>query len=140
MSKGHKSERDKLGITSDNIRSLHEETECSSIEEYVIEIGENTKEFQAVVEEKMGKSTEIKQFQSLLGELWLECNVLHKTAVFLRQCFADPISRACLTDAKDKNAKFARHLLMIDIIEAQGLKKGTASKVTSIESLVQLFS
>ena len=87
----------------------------------------------------MGKSKEVKAFLKILRDLWIECNVLHKTAIFLRQCFADPISRACLTDAKDKNSKFARHILMIDIMEAQGLKKGTAGKVQSIEQLVNLF-
>lgn len=51
-------------------------------------------------------------------DLWLEVNVLHKTAIFLRQCFIDPVSRAVLTDAKDKNSKFARNILMIDIMEA----------------------
>jgi hypothetical protein len=38
-----------------------------------------------------------------------------------------------LTDAKDKNSKFARGILEIDIMEALGLKKGSGGKLTSIE-------
>ena len=66
----------------------------------------------------LGKNNKAKDILMELRELWLECNVLHKTAVFLRQCFADPVSRAVLTDAKDKNSKFARNILMVDIMEA----------------------
>jgi len=75
----------------------------------------------------------------IIRELWLETNVLHKTAVFLRQCFADPVSKASLIDAKDKNSKFARGVLGIDIMEALGLKKGTGGRVTNIEQLVMMF-
>ena len=87
----------------------------------------------------LGKNNKAKDILMELRELWLECNVLHKTAVFLRQCFADPVSRAVLTDAKDKNSKFARNILMVDIMEAQGIRKGTAGRVNSIEQLVMLF-
>jgi hypothetical protein len=66
----------------------------------------------------LGNQKKTREILMVLRELWLEINVLHKTAVFLRQCFADPVSRANLTDAKDKNSKFARNILMIDIMEA----------------------
>jgi hypothetical protein len=66
----------------------------------------------------LGKSNKAKDILMKLRELWVEINVLHKTSTFLRQCFADPVSRAILTDAKDKNAKFARGLLDIDIMDA----------------------
>jgi hypothetical protein len=81
----------------------------------------------------LGKSNKTKDILMILRELWLETHVLHKTAVFLRQCFADSVCRALLTDAKDKNSKFARNILMIDIMEAQGIKKGTSGRVTNIE-------
>ena len=74
-----------------------------------------------------------------LRDLWVEINVLHKTAVFLRQCFADPVSRASLSDAKEKNSKFARNILCIDIMEGQSLNKGSKGKQNSIESLVMLY-
>ncbi len=71
----------------------------------------------------LGKSNKTKGRDILLTirELWLETNVLHKTAVFFRQCFADPVCRANLADAKDKNSKFARCLLNIDVMEALGI-------------------
>jgi len=87
----------------------------------------------------LGKNNKAKDILAVFRDLWLETNVLHKTAIFLRQCFADPVSRAVLADAKDKNAKFARNLLMIDIMEAQGIRKGTKGRVNSIEQLVMLF-
>lgn len=83
----------------------------------------------------LGKGSKAKGKDILLifRELWVETNVLHKTAVFLRQCFGDHVSRANLTDAKDKHAKFARSILGIDIMTALGLRKGTNGRVTSID-------
>jgi hypothetical protein len=86
-----------------------------------------------------GSQTKGRDILITIRELWLEANVLHKVGVFLRQCFADPVSRAILTDSKDKNAKFARGILAIDIMEAQSIRKATGGKVNNIEALVMLF-
>lgn len=137
--KQSKAEREKILLTHKEILILKEEIECSSIQEFVIEIGENANEFQLVFMEALGKTNKTKNILMTLRDLWVEINVLHKTAIFLRQCFADPVSRASITDAKDKNAKFARGILNIDIMDAQGLKKGTKGRVNSIEQLVMLF-
>lgn len=83
----------------------------------------------------------------VIRDLWVECNVLRKIAVYIRQCFADKISRASLTDAKDKNSKFARNVISIhnfqmipiDIMEAQNLRKGTEDKVNTIEDIIQMY-
>jgi hypothetical protein len=89
------------------------------LEEYIVEFSENASEFQLVLVDILGKkNNKAKELLMILKELWLETNVLHKTAIFLRQCFADSVSKAILTDAKDKNAKFARNILMIDIMVA----------------------
>lgn len=74
-----------------------------------------------------------------MRELWIECNVLRRTAVFLRQSFADTVSRATLTNAKEKNAKFARSIISIDIVEALGIKKGSENRINTIEDLVMTF-
>lgn len=66
----------------------------------------------------LSKNRQVKDILLTLRELWVETNVLHKTAVFLRQSFYDPISKAILHDAKDKNSKFARNIIMIDITQA----------------------
>jgi hypothetical protein len=49
------------------------------------------------------------------------------------------VSRASLADAKEKNSKFARNILSIDIMEGQSLNKGSKGKWNSIESLVMLY-
>ncbi|CDW85033.1 UNKNOWN [Stylonychia lemnae] len=134
-----KSERESIMLTQQEVMTLIQETECRSIEEYIVELGENANEFQLVFMDSLGKSNKAKDILMVLRELWLEVNVLHKTAVFLRQCFADPVSRAPLTDAKDKNSKFARNILMIDIMDAQGIRKGTKGRANTIEQLVLLY-
>jgi hypothetical protein len=40
-----KAEREKLMLTHKEVLTLKEEVECSTVEEFVIEIGENTNEF-----------------------------------------------------------------------------------------------
>ena len=113
-----KAEREQLLLSHTEVLKLQEETDCATVEEYVVELGENANEFQLMFMDVLGRSNKAKDVLAVLRDLWLETNVLHKAAVFLRQCFADPVSRAVLSDAKDKNAKFARNLLMIDIMEA----------------------
>lgn len=44
-----------------------------------------------------------------------------------------------LIDAKDKNSKFARSIIPLDIMEAIGLKKSTDGKINTIEDIVFLF-
>jgi hypothetical protein len=105
-------------LTHKEVIKLQEETDNKSIEEYIVELGENANEFQLLFMDVLGKNNKAKDILMVLRELWLESNVLHKTAIFLRQCFADPVSRASLVDAKDKNSKFARSILMIDIMDA----------------------
>lgn len=136
-----KVERDSLMLGLDETVRLEVESECRLLEEYVSELGENSHEFQLAFADILGKGQKAKGKDILLiiRELWLECNVLHKTAVFLRQCFADTVCKAALTDAKDKDSKLARGLLGIDIMEALGLKKGTQGRVTNIQTLVMVF-
>ena len=78
------SERQTLKLTMKEVRALKEETECASIEEYVIELGENTNEFQLVFMDVLGNTNKSKDVLIKLRDLWVEINVLHKTAVFLR--------------------------------------------------------
>jgi len=136
-----KVERDSLMLGQDETVKLEVESECKMLEEYIVELGENSHEFQMAFIDILGKGQKAKgkDILMIIRELWLETNVLHKTAVFLRQCFGDPVSKASLTDAKDKNSKFARGVIGIDIMEALGLKKGTGGRVTNIEQLVMMF-
>ena len=137
-----KVERDSLMLGLEETVKLEVESgQCKMLEDYVRELGENSHEFQLAFMDILGKGQKAKGKDILLiiRELWLETNVLHKTAVFLRQCFADPVSKAILTDAKDKNAKFARGILGIDIMEALGLKKGSNGRIINIESLVMMY-
>jgi hypothetical protein len=81
-----KNERDLVMLTMDETVKLFMESECKLLEEYITELGENSHEFQMLFMDILGKSNKAKGRDILLmiRELWLECNVLHKTAVFLR--------------------------------------------------------
>ena len=89
--------------------------------------------------ELLDDSKRTRNLLKIMRELWIECNVLRRTAVFLRQSFADTVSRATLTNAKDKNSKFARSIIPIDIVEALGIKKGSENRINTIEDLVMTF-
>lgn len=78
--------------------------------------------------------------QELLGvlrDMWVECNALRKAAVFIRQTFRDPISRADFCDAQNDHSKVARSLIPIDIVQAKGLKKH--ARLSKIEDIIYLF-
>ena len=118
---------------------MFENIGISRLEDYVIELGENGEEFQKVMLELLGDSKRTRNLLKTMRDLWIECNVLRRIAIFLRQSFADRVSRATLTNAKDKNSKLARSIVPIDIVEALGVKKGTEGRVSSIEDLVMTF-
>ena len=102
-------ERQQLKLPGTEALKLFNLTGCQKLEDYIIEMGENSQEFQVIYDqqilaEKTDKST---SFMLLLKELWTECNVMRNIATFLRLSFSDKISRAVLIDAKDKFSKFA---------------------------------
>ena len=78
-------------------------------------MGENEEEFTSVLNELLEDNLNKDQIIKNLKELWIECNALHKNAVFIRQSFADSISRADILDPTNKESKLARNILMIDI-------------------------
>ena len=49
-------------------------------------------------------------------ELWLECNVLRRAGMYVRQTFADFISKADLCDNFNEQSKIARNMLLIDCL------------------------
>lgn len=73
-------------LTLDESVKLFMESECKLLEEYITELGENSHEFQQAFMDILGKGNKAKGRDILLiiRDLWLETNVLHKTAVFLR--------------------------------------------------------
>jgi hypothetical protein len=81
-----KIERDSVFMTLEETVKLYGESECKLLEEYVAELGENSHEFQMAFMDILGKGSKAKGKDILLmiRELWVETNVLHKTAVFMR--------------------------------------------------------
>jgi hypothetical protein len=73
-----------------------------------------------------------------LKELWYETNVLHSVAIFITQSFADKISRTPLSNPKDKDSKFARNILGLDLMEISGISNATKNKEATLEKLVAL--
>ena len=81
-----KLEREALYLTLDESRKLYAESECRMLEDYITELGENSHEFQMAFMDILGKANKAKGRDIIITirELWLEVNVLHKTASFLR--------------------------------------------------------
>lgn len=64
---------------------------------------------------------------------------MRQTVVYLRQCFADTVSRAILANGKDKLSKLARGISCISIVEASGIKQGTRGTINTLEDIVYFF-
>lgn len=105
-------------ISLEEAVELNEITGCKLLEEYVIEIGENLNVFEEVLKDVFSENINVLEFIRILKDLWIENNMLHKVSIFIRQCFADSICRANLTNPTNKNSKFARSLIMIDTSQA----------------------
>jgi len=101
--------------------------------------GQNPLDFTTLVSRLFHNQARARDFLNILKELWIEANVLRKVAAFLRQSFADPISKADLTDSKSDASKMARGLIPLDTVQARGVKKNTGMRVGSIFDAVQLF-
>mmetsp|Transcript_38251 Transcript_38251/g.37767 ORF Transcript_38251/g.37767 Transcript_38251/m.37767 type:complete len:117 (+) Transcript_38251:543-893(+) len=97
-----------LKITREEAIAIYKETGCKNLEDYIIELGENSEEFQKLIFEIVGTSPRTNQFLTIIREMWVECNVLRQTVSYLRQSFADLVSRAQLVNVYDKNSKLAR--------------------------------
>ena len=128
-----------LDLTPQEANDIFEQTGCRKLEDYIIELGENSDEFQKVIVEFIGESQRTNNILTILREMWIECNVLRQTAVYLRQSFTDSVSRAVLTNARDKNSKLARSILCMSLREVKGIKKGTNNYVISLEKIVYMF-
>jgi hypothetical protein len=74
-----------LNLKLDDANEIFEQTGCQKLEDYIIELGENSEEFQRVLLDILGPSPSTHQFLTICREMWVECNVLRQTAVFLRQ-------------------------------------------------------
>ena len=128
-----------LNLKHEDAAEIFDQTGCQKLEDYIIELGENSEEFQRVLLDILGHTPSTHQFLTICREMWVECNVLRQTAVFLRQCFADPISRAVLSNSIDRNSKIARSIVNANIEQVNGIKMGTNGTVGSIEDMVYLF-
>jgi hypothetical protein len=83
------------------------------LEDYILEYNENKVDFINAIKTAMLTPGKAKELIKILDEMWVECNVLRSTAVFMRQCFADPINRNTLSVGKDPVSKFARNVSYI---------------------------
>ena len=100
-----KDERAKLKITYDDVMTIKANLNVSSLEEYVTMYGINPIEFQRVCGQAFTSRHKLKEFYTLLRNLWVECNVLRKVFMFLNQSFNDEISLANLAEKQSENAK-----------------------------------
>ncbi|CDW78552.1 UNKNOWN [Stylonychia lemnae] len=132
-------ERRQLFISQEEATEIFEVTQCKQLEEYIIEIGENTQAFQEVLTDLLRENVKVDEFIGILKNLWVENNLMHRIAIYYKQSFADEVSRAFLIDQKDKNSKFARNLLMIDVIVANRIFEQSNEQYKSIDDYVKLF-
>jgi hypothetical protein len=101
--------------------------------------GQSNGEFTELVSRLLSPPVKAVEFTDYLKELWLECNVLRRAAVNIRQTFADPISKADLCDGTSDNSRIARSLLAIDCVQAKGLRKNTGGRLSTISEAVSMF-
>jgi len=128
-----------LKLKKEEANAIFENTGCQKLEDYIIELGENSEEFQKVIVDILGVSPRTNQFLTIIREMWVECNVLRQVSVFLRQCFTDPVSRAILTNGKDKNSKYARSIAKLTVSKVVDIKNDTNGTVNTLEDIVYLF-
>jgi hypothetical protein len=80
-----------------------------------------------------------------LESMWIECNILRRALVFMKQSFADHVSRAPLNDLKDKYSRIARGIIPMEITMANKILKGgqqlgsSRKNLVTIEDLVYLY-
>lgn len=106
--KNLKEERARLKITYDDVMVIKTNLSISSLEEYVMMFGVHPIEFQRVCSQAFTSRHKLKEFYTLLRNLWVECNVLRKVFMFLNQSFNDEISLASLSEKQSENAKTAQ--------------------------------
>jgi hypothetical protein len=57
----------------------------------------------------------------------------------VRQTFADFISKADLCNSTNEQSRVARNMLLIDCVQAKGLRKHTNGRLVTIEEAVFMF-
>jgi len=101
--------------------------------------GQSNGDFTSIVTRLLSAGAKSQEFLGSLRELWLECNVLRRAGVYVRQTFSDPISKADLCDSVSDHSRIARNLLMIDCVQAKGIRKHTNHRLITIEEAVLMF-
>jgi hypothetical protein len=61
--------------------------------------GQSNGDFTELVGKVLAPPAKAQEMVDNLKELWLECNVLRRAAVYVRQTFADDISKADLCES-----------------------------------------
>jgi hypothetical protein len=118
---------------------LYDSTGAQTLEQYVIIQGQGTGDFATLANKFLQPPSKSQEFVENLRELWLECNVLRRAGIYVRQTFADIVSKADLCDNFSDQSRIARNLLMIDCVQAKGLRKHTNGRLITIEEAVFMF-
>lgn len=123
----------------EEVQYIFDRTGAQSLEQYICLSGSSGPEFAELIMHVVQPAVKANELLNNLKEMWLECNVLRKAAIYVRQTFADVISKADMCDSVDENSKIARSLLMIDCVQAKGLRRHTNGRLVSIEEAVFIF-
>lgn len=139
MPKTAKAQRNFLKISLEEVQYIFDRTGAQSLEQYICLSGSSGPDFAELIMHAMQPAVRANELLNSLKEMWLECNVLRRAAIYVRQTFADVISKTDLCDSVDENSKIARSLLLIDCVQAKGLRKHTNGRLISIEQAVLMF-
>ena len=103
-------------MSLEEVQFLYEHTGGQSLENYVTFQGHSNGDFGTIVQKCLSPPAKAQEFMDNCRELWLECNVLRRAGMYVRQTFADFISKADLCDNFNEQSKIARNMLLIDCL------------------------
>ena len=115
LPKNAKQYRIQLKLSIEEAQFLYDRTGCDKLEQYIFTFGLDSMDFALMVNKVFVNQTKAQEFVDALKDLWIESNVLRKSAVFVRQSFSDGISKAKLSE-NNEGARVARGMIPIDIM------------------------
>ena len=139
LPKTSKPQRSQLKISLEEVQFLYDRTGAQELEQYVLLSAQSNGDFSEIVSRLLQPSSKSVEFLDSLRELWLECNVLRKAAVYVRQTFSDAVSKADLCDHLSDTSRLARGLLQIDCVQAKSLRRHTGGRLVTIAEAMYMF-
>lgn len=99
LPKTSKVQRALLKVSLEEVQFIFDRTGAQQLDQYITMCGQSNGDFTELVGKVLAPPAKAQEMVDNLKELWLECNVLRRAAVYVRQTFADAISKADLCES-----------------------------------------